>query len=297
MKTKFMWAVGACFSFLFMSCGGGVDQAEYDRLAAERDSIAAAASDSRAELNELNAYLGDIASCVDSISTQEQVLLVNVDPETGRPLNRREIRDRIMLFSQIIGRQRARIAELTDSLNNNRGTASAEQIERLTNMITYLNQQLEAKEAQMASLRNELASSKRSIAELTENVASLNESNAQLNRENETLDRTVAEQTARMNEGYFLAKNKKELEDMGILKGGFMKKTKFEVGNVQLSKCQKIDIRHFNDVTLNSKKPKLLTQAPAGSYTFEKIDNEHTRFVILDTSAFWSISNVVVIQL
>ncbi len=279
-----------------ISCGG-VDKSEYDRLLAERDSIAAAADKSGAEAAELQAYLGDIATCVDSISSQERMLTLKVDPETGRAYSRREIVDRIRTFADIISRQRARIAALTDSLNNAHGAAASEKVERLTKMVAFLNAQLAAKEAEMQQLQQELATSKRSIADLTRNVASLNETNSTLTQENETLDRTVAEQTERMNEGYFMAKSKKELEQMGILKGGFLKKATFNAGNVNTSMCQKVDIRHFNDVTLNTKKPKLLSQAPANSYTFEKIDKEHYRLVILDTMAFWSLSNVVIIQL
>lgn len=295
MKNSILYALAIALAVVVTSCG--VDRAEYDRLAAERDSIAGVAANTNAELAELNGYLGDVASCVDSISTQEKMLLVNVDPETGRTLNRHEIRDRILQFAQIISRQRSRIAELTDSLNSKKANGSAEQVKRLTEMITYLNAQLEAKEAQMNTLRNELANSKRSISELTQNVASLNESNAMLTSENETLDRTVAEQTERLNEGYFMAKPKKELEQMGILKDGFLKKGKFDAGNVRISDCQKVDIRHFNEVNLNSKKPKLLSQAPAGSYTFEKVGDNKYRLVILDTAAFWSLSNIVIIQL
>lgn len=283
---------------LLNSCGSGVDKEKYDRLVAERDSIANVASANGAELDGLNAYLSDIAGCIDSISYHEQNLFAKVDPETGRSLTRNEIKERVKSFGEIIARQRQRLAMLGDSLNSStQKNINSEEIERLTSMIAFLNSQLQAKETELGKLRSELATSKRSVAELTENVTSLKATTENLSRENESLDRTVAAQTEKINEGYLLIRTKKELEEMGVLKGGFLKKTKFDAGNVDVASAQKVDTRHFNEVNLPSGKPKLLSQAPAGSYTFEKIDKKNSKFIIIDTAAFWSLSKIVIIQL
>lgn len=271
-----------------------VEKSEYDALLAERDSIAAAADREHASLTDLSGFLTQVAMCVDSISTQEGLLTVNRDPETGRKFSRREIITRINQFSDLIKRQRAQIAILTDSLGH---TGAPANVAKLTEMIEYLNGQLEAKERQISQLRAEVASNRRSIESLNATVSDLNQTKAMLESENSTLDRTVAEQTNLMNEAYFLAAPKKELQEMGLLKGGFLKKSSFDASNVNLSKCKKIDQRTFTEVTLESKKPKLLTQAPAGSYTFEDDGDGRKRFIILDTTAFWSLSNVVIIQL
>ncbi len=283
---------------LLSSCTGGVDKSEYDRIVAERDSIANVATTDRAELEGLNSYIDDIAGCIDSISSHEQSLFVKVDPETGRSLTRNEIRERVRQFGEIIARQRQRLAMMEDSLSNTpHKNINNKEIEKLSSMIAFLNAQLAAKETEMNKLRAELASSKRSVEELTENVTSLKATTETLTRENEDLDRTVAAQTEKINEGYLLIRTKKELEEMGVLKGGFLKKTKFDVGNVDIALAQKVDKRHFNEVNLPSGKPKLLSQAPADSYTFEKIDKKTSKFIILDTAAFWSLSMIAIIQL
>lgn len=285
--------IGICsFLLLLASCGDKtetVTKEEYNQLLLQKDSC-------ENELKSLNGYLDEINECVDSIAIQEGVLLNVVNIETGQNYTRKEMKDRIREFGSIIERQKAKIQELSERLQTS--DQNSPEVARLSSMITFLNKQLEEKESQIAQLQFELENSKRSINELTAHVETLTTTNSELTSQNRQLDQIVEEQTTQMNEAYFLAGDKKKLESLGLLKGGFLKKTSFNSGNISLSECTKVDIRKFNEVKLKSKKkPELLTQAPAGSYDFEKLDNGEYLFVILDTNAFWSISNVVVIKL
>lgn len=284
----FIW-----LSILCSSCGMG--SSERERLTAERDSLAQEAAAIREELDGLKSYVDEVSECVDSISQSEGVLMINRDPETGRPYTRRELRERVKNFASLVERQRNRIALLTDSLR--RGGIDRTQMKKLMAMVDYLNEQLEAKEAQLNKLRDELAISNRNIAQLSEDLTMVRNSNIELSEENAALNQTVSKQAERINEAYFLAADKERLEKLGLLKGGFLKKSQFVAGNINLNSCEKIDIRNFEGIIVNSKKPKLLTQAPAGSYTFEKVEKGKMRFVILDREAFWSLSNVAIVQL
>lgn len=281
--------------FLTGCSNNGVSREEYDAAIAANDSLAAAEKATASELNDLSNFLSLLSESVDSINKEQGIIINSIDPETGRKFNRAELRVRILNFADLIRRQRTRIQELSDSLKT--GIAENSKIAELTTLVDFLNAQLMAKETEVNNLRAQLAAGKKNIEELTAGMQSLTESNTMLTAENETLDREIAAQTERLNEGYVLVKTKKELEEMGLLKGGFLKKSSFQAGNVDISMCQKVDIRHFNDVVLNSKKPKLLSQAPAGSYKFEPDGSGKSLLVILDTVAFWSLSNVVIIQL
>lgn len=98
-------------------CGGNgsmVEKNQYDAIVAERDSLAQLAVADRDTLTELTGYLTEVARCVDSISTQEGLLALKIDPETGRRYTRREIIARINQFSQLIKRQREQIALLNE---------------------------------------------------------------------------------------------------------------------------------------------------------------------------------------
>lgn len=218
------------------------------------------------------------------------------NPETGRDYTRNEMRERIQSLSELIEHQRQRIAELTDSMNTHTNSAD---FQRLSLLVTYLNQQLNDKEAQLQKLQNELANSRRSVAELTSAVNSANQANERLAAENQNLDQMLVEKTDQLNQAWLLAKTKKELETLGVVsKGNLVKKSKFDPGAVSTSDCIPVDMRHFTDITLNSKKkPTLLSQAPASSYTLTEVSKGVWKFTITDTHAFWSLSKIVVIEL
>lgn len=265
-------------------------------LEAERDSLATAAKDAGARYDELTGYLNEISECIDSVSSQEKVALVDNDPETGRKLSRTEIRARISDLGSLIERQRNRITALTDSLG---GKVSPAEVERLTQLVTYLNEQLAAKEVQMQKLQQELATSKRSISELRTTVATQKAANEVLTNENTSLDQMVAERSDQLNQGWLLAKPKKDLEALGVLsKGSIFKGGKFNPGAVSTADCVALDTRSFSELSLKSKKkPVLLSQAPASSYRMEEVSKGNWKLVITDTMAFWSLSKIVVIQL
>lgn len=59
----------------------------------------------------------------------------------------------------------------------------------------------------------------------------------------------------------------------------------------------KIDIRNYNDINLNSKKPQIMTQMPAGSYEITQNANGTSTLHIKDVNKFWSVSKFLVIKL
>lgn len=281
--------------FIALLCSCGVDRGEYERAEAERDSLAQIALKTQTELESLQAYVAEVSGCVDSISQSEGLLMVNRDPESGRQFTRAELRERVKNFANLVDRQRRRIAMLTDSLRYS--GSNAPEIENLMTMVDYLNEQLEAKEQQLDKLRTDLEKSNLSLAKLGEDMTLLRNANAHLAELNAHLDRTVSGHADRMNEAYFLAADKQTLEELGLLKGGFMKKSKFLAENIDLNVCQKVDKRTFTTELLQSKKPKLLTQAPAGSYTFRKTADGNMELVVLDRHSFWSLSNIAIVRL
>ncbi len=285
-------------SLLAVSCGGdSVDRAEYDRIVAQNDSLAQQYMTQRNELTEINSYIGEISSCVDSIAEQEGVLLMNVDPETGRRLRRREIRENIRRLGEIINRQRAKIAELTDSFRTQAAYAPAAQVERLTSMIEFLNGQLEEKENQVHALQVELAGSRRDVASLTEGLNRVTEDNTRLTNENATLDQMVEEQGNRMHVAHVMVKTKQELKQLGIVSGGgLFRKSKYDPSAVNIVDCQEIDIRYFTGLPIPGRDAKLLSAAPEGSYVIEQSDGGGSYLRIVDTEAFWRLSRIVVIQ-
>ncbi len=287
----------SCIAAMLISLGAcnKADESRIKTLEAERDSLAGMYHNVSTRYDELSSYLNEVSECIDSVTEQEKLLFVDKDPETGRRYSRVEIKKRIKEMGDLIERQRTRIAAITDSLN---GKSSVE-VERLSQLVVYLNEQLATKELQLQKLQNELDASRKDITELKSTITSVQANNDMLQSENALLDQMVAEKTTQLHQGWLLAKTKKELSDMGILTGGnIIKKAKFDPGAIRTSDCVALDTRTFTEVSLNSKKkPVLLSQAPTSSYVFEDIGGGKWKLIITDTMSFWSLSKFIVIQL
>lgn len=241
----------------------------------------------------MTVFFDGVAACIDSIAVQENLLAVSVDPETKRRYSSREMNTRLNQLSEIINGQRQRIVELMDELNNSVDTA---RINGLSNTIAFLTAQLDKKEAQIEQLRAELTGERRTVRRLTSQVEDLTETVGVLSEQNTVLTEAVQVQTDIINEGYVLVADKSVLQQMGVIEGGgFLRKSKVNLGNVSTSQCNKVDVAQFTELPIPCKKVKLLSPAPEGSYTLKSNGNTST-LTILDPAKFWSLSNVLVIQ-
>lgn len=282
-------------SIITGGCSNGSSQNEFSRLEQQRDSLALAASNSQKQLDDMNNYFMSISECLDSITEQEKVLLVSVNRETNQRYSRQEMRHRIMMLADIISRQKEKIRNLTDSISHSKDSTKYNSLSR---MVAFLSEQLDEKEAQINKLKLEINDKNKSIAELTANVDELLDEITEVNEQNANLSEAVVQQTKLLNEAYILIADKKELQNMGLLsKGNIFKKTKFNKDQLNTSLCQKVDITKIHEIPLDSKKPQILTAAPEGSYELRKREMSSTILVIVDPTAFWSLSNVLVIQL
>lgn len=274
------------------ACGGdAAPTAEFER---QRDSLASLADEREMQIDRMSGYFDSVASCLDSIAVHEHLLLPVVDPETNRAYSRSEVRERLELLAELISRQRERIRQLTDSLANTGGAPGGSGI---SNTVLYLTQQLEEKESKLAQLMAELKDRNRNIRELTRQVGSLSEELRQATEQNAALAEAVTTQSDMMNEAYVLIGTKKQLQQAGALtKGNLFKKGTFNAAGIDKSKCRSVDIRQLGQVPLGARNPKLLSTAPACSYHWQDTGDGKT-LVIDDVTAFWSLSNILVIQL
>jgi len=281
------------FSTLF-SCNSDNNESTVEKLQAENDSLQVYAEKSKQYIDDMNLYFSSISECLDSISEQENLLLLSVNPETNKKYSREEIKQRLNLLSDILVRQRERIKSLSDSLSNRKDPLATD---GLSKMVKFLTAQLEERENQIQTLRKEISENKRSITLLKTNIKDLNSELSSVNEKNKNLVNAVMEQTQIINEGYILIGDKKKLQLMGVMtKGNLFKKSKLNANSINLSQCQPVDISKATHIPLNSKKPKILTANPADSYTIE--DRGDTKILIIhNPNKFWSLSNILVIQL
>lgn len=279
------------FSALFFAACTG-NQQEKAQLEERIDSLQRENSRKDKDLNDMTTYLSLLADGLDSIAKQENILFYTNKGRERTIVDKDQLRKNLDMFEETLNQQRQRIAQLADSLK-----ARGENLSNLSRLVTYLNQQLDEKNYQINKLRSELQKKNVNITQLQKKVTALTEDNTQLNQRVETQVQALNAQTEMINEGFVKIGTKKEFTDLGIISGGFLKKKKVNLNAIQQDQFMRVDIRYFKEIPLNSGNPKLLTQMPSSSYRITKTGKNQSVLYISDPTAFWSISNYLIIQL
>lgn len=268
-----------------------VDMSSYMQ---ERDSIMQENKAKTQQLDELNGVLATIATGLDSIAVQENILFTNKGRD-GVMLNRQQIAANLKGMADILARQRAKIKMLQDSLANKK---SSQGVERLQKVVEFLNQQLAEKDQVIQSLRADLNNSKKDITQLRASLSDMRTKANNAEQKTKMLTKALSKQDEVINECYVKIGTKKQLSAAGLLKGGFLQKTKVNYEDVDKSKFNAVDIRKFREITLKSGNPKILTPQPSNrSFHFEESGDGNCTLVITNPTLFWSVSNFLIIQL
>lgn len=259
----------------------------------ERDSIMLDNLAKTQQLDELNEVISTIATGLDSITAQENVLFAN--KESYGSLSRQQIADRLKTMADILSRQKQKIQTLQDSLVNK---TPSQGLARLQKVVEFLNQQLAAKDKEIQSLRADLKNSKKDITQLRASLSEMSTRASTAEQKNTNLTKALTTQDEVINECYVKVGTKKQLAAAGLLKGGFLKKKKVNYEEVNKSNFSAVDIRKFREMTLKSSNPKILTPMPSNrSFHFEDNGDGTCTLVITNPTLFWSVSNFLIIQL
>lgn len=283
MKKIAYYLVAATIIVMATSCNGGSAS-----MKEQLDSLQTAYEQRDAEYNELNDYLGVIATGLDSISLQEGQLLKNDESPT---LNREQIKKNLDAYKQTLENQRQRIAVMEKKLQTNQKYSA-----HLRSIIATMKQQLAQKDEEIANLRKLVDDKNTDIAKLKENVASLRQHNEMQAGLIASQAETISSQDASIHTAYIKIGTKKELKELGLLTGGFLKKTKVDFTKIDKSLFKAVDIRSADKIDIPAKKAKVMTPQPEDSY---RIDQVHKSLVlsVINPDRFWGVSDFVIIQI
>ncbi|WP_337486360.1 Cbp1 family collagen-binding glycoprotein adhesin [Prevotella sp.] len=294
-KLKFILVLWAFVSIL--ACKNErVDMAGYMK---ERDSLIIENQANKEELAELNSIISTVSAGLDSIAIQEGILYSGKTRD-GVALNRNQIIANINSMAEILKRQREKIQSLQDSLamRSANPNKSSQSIEKLQNVIAFLNKQLAEKDNEIQSLRRDVNSKNKDINQLRTSLSDMRNRAEKAEDRTQVVTQALAKQDEIINECYIKIGTKKQLVASGLLKGGFLQKKKVNYEDVDKSKFNAVDIRKFREVTLKSNNPKILTPQPSNnSFHFEENGDGTCTLVITNPTQFWSVSNFLIIQL
>ena len=287
MQTKNFLSVAA-FALAAMtlgSCNNGAEQA-----AKELDSLRNVVAEQQNQLQADEEFTDMINFSMDSVVAAEGILMKNA--EGGVP-NRQRLKQNVEAYKTILQKYRDKVTKLQASLRNQK-SAHAKQMQE---MLEKMQAQLDEKDKEIEDLKKQIEDKNVSIAELNTQVTNLGNNVRELTDQTVAQAKTITDQTDKMNEAYFIIDTSKNLKAKGLMVGGgLFSKKKLDLSAGDLSKLTKIDMRAKKTFSIPSAKPKILTQAPAGSYTLIKTGDKSSTLTITDVARFWSMSNVLVIS-
>lgn len=293
-KIIFSGVLGLFLAAGMVSCNNGKN----DKLQAQIDSLQMADSLHQEDVKQMADFVNVMSVGLDSISAQEGIIKQMGNKE-GQ-LDKNQMRSQLQSLAELLRNQRARINALETEVQGNNSAYG----QRIKKLIAYYKAQLDEKDKQIADLQKQLNDKNANIAQLTQSVNNLTTSNSQLkstvesqSQTMETQKSTIAQQDEAIHTGFVAIGTSKELKNKGVIKGGFLAKKKVNSNNLNAENFSKVDIRNYNDIRLNSKDPKIMTQMPASSYELQKNSNGTTTLHIKDVNLFWSVSKYLVVKL
>lgn len=290
MKHLCYVAIAAIVFPLFIACSSDNKTAE---LQAKVDSLAKSNQEKDKDIKDMSSFVSVISTSLDSIRLYEDSVLYGKPNSESPKVTKEQVKQNLDEMKKLIDRQQRQLAQLRKQLESAKG----ENAENMKKMVEFYEAQLKEKDAQIASLQVELNQKNVDIKNLRTRVGSLTTSNQELEEKAQAQTTALQAQSDMLNTAYVQIGTSKELSAKGILSGGFLKKKKVDSDKLKEENFSKVDIRYFNDVKLNSKKPKVMTQMPSSSYTITKNSDGTCTLHISDPNAFWSVSNFLVIQL
>jgi len=276
---------------VLVSCGQ--HKREIARMQAKQDSIAQLGVQKDNSILQYIGAMNEIQSNLDSIKTIEKIVSVQTAPGTELKAEaKKSIIEDIAQINNLLQKNKELVKSLQGKLR-----ASNLKITELEKMIENLNKQVGEKDAEIASLKQELEN-------LHVNVASLNQKIEKITTESEATikekTQTIEAQTIAINTAFYAFGTKKELTEKNVIEkeGGVlgMGKTIKMKKEFNRDYFMKIDIREFKQLPLNTKKAKLVTYHPDGSYHFTLTAKKTVETLVIDKPEdFWKASKYLLI--
>jgi len=247
-------------------------------------------------MNEYLGFITEIEKNLNEIRERESLIsLESGELQGGNQEQRDQLIKDLQTINTLMLENKERITTLSNSLKS-----SKYQINKLKDLVSELQKNMEMKAEEVAKLNQQMAF-------LTEENLILKVQVDSLFAQNETKSETIQEQTEKIKElddkfhtAYYASGSLEDLRSKSIIEkeGGFLGigSVKQLNENLNLSELESIDIRHTYSIPVHSKKVELVTEHPSDSYEMIMDDenNQVDKILIIDPDKFWASTKCLV---
>ena len=263
---------------VLFACGRAAKK-EAEAQKAKNDSLMAQTMQKDEAINEFIATVNDIQGSLDTIKMKENIINLSTNKNGELKLSAKDqIRTDITSIYMLMEKNKKELSDL-----NRKMKASGMKVTELQKLVDRLQADIVAKNTEIEGLRDKLA--KLNITIETANLRLDTLSNVVKTQSGKLSEQqqTLAQQEAALNTAYYIVGTEKDLKKNGILgKGDKL------LGDFNKALFTKVDIRKLSEVSILSKKAKVISNHPTSSYKLVGDKKIIQSLQISDYKAFWS---------
>ena len=214
--------------------------------------------------------------------------MITLDSNSEVPQSQRaKIEDNLRLINEKLESNRQTI-----DLLNKKLAQSGNKNSSLQRTIGTLQEQLNAKNAEILDLTEELKRKNYAIGVLDSMVTGLSNNVENLSKTSAAQQAEIDRQDAALNTVRYCIGTSRDLKDMNIVRNG-----EVVTEGYQSDYFTQIDLRKVTSIPLYEKRAELKTKHPQSSYKLVKGEDKMLTLEITNPKEFWSLSKILVIQI
>jgi len=269
---------------LFFACGREAKK-KAEELQARTDSLMSQTLQKDEAINEFVRSINEIQGTLDTIKMKENI--INLSTDRGGELKmsaKEQIKNDIQSIYSLMEKNKQTIASLSKKLK----TANMK-VDELQKMVDRLTKDNAQKAMDIDDLRAKLAKMNIVIETANLKIDTLSRTVKSQGQKIQDQSQTIASQDAALNTAYYVIGNSKELKKNGVIKSGDI------LADFNKALFTQFDIRKVTEISILSKKAKILSNHPSSAYKFNGDKKLIQSLQILDYKAFWANSKYLVI--
>jgi chromosome segregation ATPase len=263
---------------VLFACGRAAKK-EAEALKAKNDSLMSQTMQKDESINEFIATVNDIQGSLDTIKMKENIINLSTNKSGELKLSAKDqIKTDITSIYMLMEKNKKELADLTRKLRS-----SNMKVTELQKLVDRLQKDVNDRNVEITALRDKLAKLNITIEEANLRLDTLTRVvKAQSGKLTEQ-QQTLAQQEAALNTAYYVVGTEKDL-----IKNGILAKNDKLLSDFNKALFTKVDIRKLTEVSILSKKAKVLSNHPTASYKLVGDKKIVQSLQITDYKAFWS---------